>query len=614
MDTFIKFPQRPILKSRSFLPNPVAKFGIPSYADGSIQGNNVMGTASWQSWWEEQFYYCINGYETGGIWIPGRYYYYLNFYYITTLARGSHHPDYVDLDLEWFYKLEEAKYYRKGLIMPKSRRKGITEKDVGGVLSYGSRFIEKYKAGIAAGDEKKINDFKYKIDTGDSMLAPELMLNRIVDNTNEIKFGWNDNTGDKGSLNQMLLRWMAKDPNLFKGLYLNDCIFEEFGEFDKGKEAYGASKQCFMVGDIMIGTPIIQGTGNSSKKGTEQMEEMYLHAEDFGLIKFFIPAKRMYFPFVAGAIDPETKKPTSRDGSIYERIPNLQHLEPYQRVGMEDEEAAQVAIDAYLDMLFKKPDKTDYLREKQNLPTVEADVFIRQGSNNFPHEVLNEQGFIIKSLPHQKYKHWKPDWIRDAKGQPIFPLNVVMTPLTDNDLLDAEIAQCSVMILDEGHPIEGFRNLEVGGIDSYDVDKSLTSKSLGAMTVLRQMHTIHDKDVMLPVALIRCRPRTKEKFYELCLMTSVYYKLYRNTLIDHAKPLIIQYYKENGGTQYLAFRPTKFESEYSKQVHEFGFAVTGSSQPKMIGLLQSYFAQHYHKIWFLPYIDEALGYDEGTLN
>ena len=67
----------PIIKEVGFCPNPIPTYGIPDFAD-SLSFPNVEGTEEHKTWWEQQFDYCINGYNTGGLFIPGRYYYYLN--------------------------------------------------------------------------------------------------------------------------------------------------------------------------------------------------------------------------------------------------------------------------------------------------------------------------------------------------------------------------------------------------------------------------------------------------------------------------------------------------------------------------------------------------------
>src|SRR4051812_17041450 len=103
-----KFNYVPKIKQRGFCPNPVARFGIPAYAD-SVSYPKVKDTSAHDDWWEEEIRRCIEGYITGGTFIPGRYYFYLNFCLISTIGRGYHYPDFIDFDLDFFLLVEEAK-------------------------------------------------------------------------------------------------------------------------------------------------------------------------------------------------------------------------------------------------------------------------------------------------------------------------------------------------------------------------------------------------------------------------------------------------------------------------------------------------------------------------
>ena len=139
-------PYRPLIKEKGFCPNPVAKYGIPPYAD-SLSNPSVRNTSAYQDYWEEQIYYCINGYHTGGVFIPGRYYFYLNFIFISSVGRGNHFADYVDADLEFFNLIEYIKEKKKGFIGLKARRRGFSEKIKGGIFAHGVRFNHsKYRA------------------------------------------------------------------------------------------------------------------------------------------------------------------------------------------------------------------------------------------------------------------------------------------------------------------------------------------------------------------------------------------------------------------------------------------------------------------------------------
>ena len=116
-------PYVPIVKKRGFDPAPMAG-RIPIYADSKVNPKVVL-TNAYKNFWDEQFDRCLNGYTTAGLFIPGRYYFYLNFVVLQGLY-GPTYPMYVDLDLEYFRLVEYVKKLHKmGIISPKARRKGI---------------------------------------------------------------------------------------------------------------------------------------------------------------------------------------------------------------------------------------------------------------------------------------------------------------------------------------------------------------------------------------------------------------------------------------------------------------------------------------------------------
>ncbi len=94
------------------------------------------------------------------------------------------------------------------------------------------------------------------------------------------------------------------------------------------------------------------------------------------------------------------------------------------------------------------------------------------------------------------------------------------------------------------------------------------------------------------------------------MMLSVFYNVLGSTQIDVRNALIINKYKDMGLGKYLAKRPTKFESEGSEQVHEFGFSLNGFSRPRMVALMQSDIVDNGKENWFLILINELLNYDE----
>lgn len=252
----------PIRKAKTFCPNPVVEGGIPDYAD-SYSNPKVWGTEAWREWWTEQISRCLNGYTTGGLWIPGRYYYYLNFFKISTVGKGNHAPMFTDLDYEFFLIVEEAKKTNKGVISIKARRKGLSYKVVGGIFDYGFRFRDKYFAGICAGLSTHSEGFYTKFLNQESLCPPELRVHKLSKSDEKIVAGYHEKTDtgwlDKGSKNTVFCKTMFNNPNVFKGEQLDDCVFEEGGEFELLLEGYEATKPCFAVGDRMVGTPYIYG-------------------------------------------------------------------------------------------------------------------------------------------------------------------------------------------------------------------------------------------------------------------------------------------------------------------------------------------------------------------
>jgi len=589
---------RPFLKPKGFCAAPIPKWGIPAYADSSVN-KSVIGTPAWREYWEEQVYYCINGYTTAGVFIPGRYYHFLNFCKTSSVkGGGAFYPEYVDYQYEFFLLVEEAKRLRKNIIAPKGRRKGVSVV-MSGIIDHGYRFLPNYHAGIAAGKKEYSEDFLDKWLYIDSLMCPEFKVRKLSKTYDDIIAGWEQkgedgDWTDMGTKNSIYVRTMFKDPEVFKGKYLNDVVYEESGEFDNLIKTHQATKACVMDGNIQYGTEFWYGTGGNIKSGSKGFEEVWHNYEHFNALRYFISGTKYFRPCVAGSTD--------GSGNLIEDVPNISHIPDYQRVGMEDEKRALQIIEQEKKILLKSKNMTNYWEYCKDNPIDIKEVFRRAASNDFPVEVLNNQMYDILSQD-KRYGKYRLEY-KIENNQIVLPRQVIAIPAKEDD----DENEC-VMILHTGHPRGGYRNLDVAGIDSYDLDKSLTSKSLGSMVVLRRNHNINDIDKMTPVLLIRCRPARKEKFYEMCMKSAIYYDLKYNTLGDVRTPGIIQYFKEAGCEIYLAKRPKKFESENSEQQHEYWVSLNSYSKPIMVSLLQSYLIDHGRTIWFPQILEEALNYD-----
>ncbi len=593
----------PYIKGKNFTFNPVVKYGIPDYADSSLNPN-VVGTPKWQTYWEEQLFYIHNGYQTGGYFLPGRYYYYLNFNSMSTIT-GIISPDMVDLHLELAYLIEWAKVNNKNVIVAKKRRAGISEFTHKAVIDYGWRFKLGYKAGIAAGKSTYAEELMNKWEVSEALLPPEFSVKKLKKNSSEIIAGYRaeNSLGDsieQGTKNQIYVETTHQDAELFKGLYLNDVIAEECGQFEKLEEFYSATKACLKDGSQQIGTMFFYGTGGNMDKGSKGFNEIWHNADKYDFVKFLIPATRFHKPFYGGA---------TQYGVINEKVPNLlKEFKPYQIIGVEDHEAAKVGILEERDREKRSGDIEKYNAHLQDYPFTEDEIFKRTIVNAFDEDILNEQQTQILSQ-NKKYVRCQLDYVKDQTGEIKHPLQVI--PRVDNTTPE----DGAVILIHEDHlqKITTHDNMYVAGVDSYDQHLSKTSKSKGAMCVLIRRNTIKDSLQMAPIATICCRPPRKEIFYEMCLKLAIFYDLRESVLMDVRTPAIMEFFRERGCEKYLAFRPRKFEKEDSEQVNEYGISLNNHSRPLMVGLMQSSILDYGKYIWFPELIKQLSNYDEVSI-
>lgn len=590
----------PYYKGKNFCADPVVKYGIPKYAD-SRRDPRVIGTAAWDEYWGEQHHRCIHGYQTGGIFLPGRFYFYMNFKRMSTIM-GVISPDMIDLHLELAYYIEYAKKMGKDIICAKGRRKGISEAASTMVIDYGWRFFPGYKGGVAAGNKTYVNDFLQKWKFADTGMVPEFSVKSLLNNNDEIIAGYSirNQLGafeEQGTKNTIYARTMHINPNMFKGLYLNDVIVEEIGEFEKLLEFKSATADCLMNGSEKAGMMLAFGTGGNVNKGSRDFKKMWTNAKDdnYGMIPVLFPATRMFYFGDATEVNRRLPKESEL----------LKIKKPFELIGVEDLVLAEKFITERRSKLLKQGNLKAYNEDLQNNPLNEAEIFRKTVVNNFDIEKLNAQQFSIDQLEHPKWTKYKMDWVVDEKGMIKMPLEVKVTPLKPYEDQD----EC-IWIIDSEHPRKGHINLHTGGLDAYDQDTAKASKSLGAMCIRIRSNMITNAMQNAPVAVISCRPKRKEGFYKLCLQASVYYNLVGNVLVDVGAGVVMEYFREHGGWKYLADRPRKFESENSEQTHEKGVRLTNFSRPRMSGLMQADIVDNVQNNWFPELINQLGNFDE----
>ena len=598
---------KPIIKKAGFAPQPIAG-KVPKWADGKINPNCI-GTKSYDDFWEEQMYYCINGYTTGGIYLSGAYYHYLNFQIINGL-HGPIYPDFVDLHYQMFKMVADVKKEGKvGIVIPKARRKGCTFVFTG-IVDHGMRFIEGYKAGVAAGLETFVKGFRNKLYESYNNTSDEFKLNHLAKNKEELKLGYEESTAygyQETITGHIQFKTMQDSSEKFEGEYFHDVICEEAGVFDNVDKLVTSVGPAMRIGEKVIGTIYVFGTGGNMLRGARGFKHIWHNAESLKFVKFFIPAFRYHPPYYVGAKDDHGKNIEKTDG-LKKRFPKLK---PEQLLGCEDVRPAEKSIRDERTRLSKNPDKRALIEHNQNYPLTVEEVFVSSGSNNFNSELLYGQGYEIDSLPMPKYTEHILEFVRDENGDMVTPLRVKQRAAKDSDK-SYEIVKIYK------HPKPGFRDLDVAGVDGYNEDKKTVMKSQGGIVVVRRNDRRKgDPNVEEPGRIPICtyyeRPPRKEKHWEICLMIAVYYNLEHNMMISAESDSVIKYFKDMGAKKYLSPRPKAFDSKDTKQTHDFGVKMNSFSKPRMLGLLQTFVEDTTQYIWFPELINDLLAYDDENI-
>ncbi len=558
-------------------------------------------TSEYFAFWKEQKKRLKEGYKpTGGSWIPGNYYFYLNFSKIHGLPSPESRrksmipPIYRDQDHEYYQEVHHAKYGDGkdnpggyGIIVLKARRKGFSFMNANILLHEWTCYAHS-ENGLGAQREDYVQDFRKKMLLSYNELPSELR-NKILNNNEEIFMsGYKEKEDgiwvEKGMKSMVHFRVMEK-PNAFRGTSLNYMVFEEAGEFLKLKRSFQSSEDCFKEGNVFFGTPIIGGTSNAMEVESDDYMDMYYNAEQFNLKPVFIKASKVF-------------------GSFFD-----------MSTGMSDSKGAEEFIMAEAEKRKATGDLQSYYSYLQENPLEVEHAFFKSGKTPFDLEKVNKQIANINTNPSfQRVQKGMLDWPRNKEGKEIFgamPEFVMDDGSHDeknpaNELFPFEMVE---------QPIPGMANIHLAAVDPYHIDDELEEmkkkmsdqkdRSLGSMCVYRRFvgpNTIGE----LPVAFYTDRPYSKEKFYENCLKLAIYYD--SQILVEYNDDGFLKYFIHHKMTRYLKERPRAADSPWSQATNRYGIHMKNFQKKLLTELVDEYVKKHWEDIYFLKLLNELSVY------
>ena len=527
-------------------------------------------TISYQEYWAKEMDRCVNGFRPKGMKkISGKYYFYLNYYMIlgNDGTKGNRktliHPWYRAMDHEYFDTFEQCKKDGTGMIVIKARDKGFSYMN-SGMLAHEYTFFPHNDVGIAAGLQATADAFFDKVKKGLNGLHSNFKHSVLKDTDGIRRSGYKQKNKDGkweiGGYQSTIICRTMDNPEVFKGERLALMVFEEAGEFKSLKNAYMSSRACFMDGNIQYGVPIVGGTGGDITRASKDFMEMYYNSDAYRLVPMFIPASQAYYGF----FDIKTGEENTKGAE--------EHL-------IEEREVIQ-----------NSGDNEAYNLHVQNYPLTIEEAFLNTHSARFDISLLNAQRSRILASKDNKSQIQRGylDWVL---GGDDFAVTWRPHPEGPYKIL--------------AHPEPNMKNLDIGGVDSYDQSQAGASKSLGSAIIYRRFANT-DLAGDYVVADYTDRPRKVEDFWDGVLKLAVYYNA--KMLVEYTKIGILDYFKRMNAIKYLKEKPESAHNPGTKTRNRYGVHMNKQVKALMEDLIDDYIRENIEDIWFIDLIDELAVY------
>ena len=517
----------------------------------------------YETWWHEQYRRCIMGYivrkatrRGHDIWIPGRLYFYLNFWIIFAKLdnvdrKDNRPPKFLSLDYFKFMTTERMFYEKKDNMFAKARQLGFSEY-AGCNIAYNFVFLPGSVNVIVAGQwdyaEKTMNNVIRGLD---NLGASEFYKRRSPNRSNYLKASytekWEDaETGEKRTLykgfgSEVYALTALNNTQALSRLSPFFVVWEEIGKWKKDslKETYEFVKPSLEAEGTKTGFCVFIGTGGDLQDSVSDVQDMMYKPESFGLIEF--------------------KNRWEREHVI--TTSNVGCFIPAYEFEIIDDDGNALIEESKKSLAAKAAKKT--AKEKNRFITQKpihlSEMFLMTSGTFFGEETvarLNEQKTRLLNDPSLQvcfkarlewvdYKDWSKgiNMIPDENGR----FHITQEPEHDSN----------------GHV---WLNLYNAATDSYDKDESESSKSQGSCTIYKGILDMeHTREHW--VARVTERPSEDEggsyQFYEDTIKLCVYYGNALNA-IEYSNVLIFDFYKRKGFSYLLRERPEIVIGQYVK--------------------------------------------------
>lgn len=565
------------------------------------------GSRDYYDYWELQDKRCREGFKCGDTWIPGRMYFYLNFFPMSRVSDADMYsakkavekidsfPRFTELQYEW-WKFKHIAWHGgtfmgitsaggMNVCCAKTREAGFSYLEAAdGVYNY--NFINGSKSYYAAANDQFLtkDGILNKVANGLEFInqhIPFWKQNRQKKNTlMHQKASFIDGMGqEKGTFSE-IMGIIVDKASKTRGKRGRKFTFEEAGSFPNLKEAYSVVQGSMKASDKYCGQISVFGTGGEDGAGIEGLEDMFYTPEAYDMLAFpniwenniastcgfFVPCWRTNF----GAMD--------KDGNV----------DVDKAIAIDDKERAKAK-------LSKDPKTLD--RRKAEFPRNPGEAFQRMRNNGFNIAEIDAQirrveashaiqsliryGDLVHSNSTDSLNgiEFRIKTKEEAKPILTFPHK-----MGDNVDLSGCITICERPFIDQSLKVpEGIYQIV---FDPYYKEDAEDRTSLFAIYVLKQDNNIDPSFAGLPVAWYVGRPNRLRTCYENLFKLADYYNCTVQGEISGGGQGVLDYAKEMKLLHKVEFEPEMLHNkEVASKQRNRSYLMNMNTDRKAMGMM-----------------------------
>lgn len=585
-----------------------------------------VGSRSFNNFWNEQRRRCLEGYNVGWDYIPGYFYWYLNFSPIQIViprkdskgiviynkdgsVQGDRKEDfaaYWDGDYKYFHYLEEAEKSAKHGVVLKARAKGYSYK--GASMLARNYFLIPASKSYAMASEKEflIKDGlltkAYETMSFVDQNTPWAKRRHYADTPLHKKASYrvtvNGIESERGYKSEIMGITLKNDPNRARGKRGKLVLWEEFGKLPGGLQAWNIVRDSMEQGNVVYGLMVGFGTGGTEGSDFEALGEMFDNPKGYNILA-------VNNTWDEGVLDKEC--------AFF--VPDYMNLEGFMdEDGTSNIPKALEFINADRKRTLEHTKDTNaYKRRCAEHPITPREAMMKLTGNIFP--VQDLLSIVAKLELDSQYEKglYKGKFEIEEDGKVIFKQNdkakiLYKFPHKKEDNLDAPVILYEQPYIGEDGKIP--YGIYIAGIDPYDHDHSQTG-SLGSTFIINKL-------TGRLVAEYSARPETAKVYYEQVRRLLLYYNaraLYENNLIG-----IFDYFESQNSLYLLCLEPTMLQDiiKVTRTTRRAGIRMSKEVKNFGEGLIHQWLISPYdsekgiqtmHKIRSIGLLEELIKYD-----